>query len=106
MYHALTTSYSTLLSSPARLRHYKLELARLTLQRDAALRESALLHAHQLESARLAYENEKHKVDEEARLAKKGAREKLLAVVEQTKKRLQEEKESGDVAVGKYQPDD
>ena len=70
------------------------------------MRESALLHAHQLESARLAYENEKHKVDEEARLAKKGAREKLLAVVEQTKKRLQEEKESGDVAVGKYQLDD
>ncbi|CDW98229.1 hypothetical protein [Sporisorium scitamineum] len=102
LYHALTSSYATLLSNPARSRHYTLELTRLTLQRDAALRETALLHAHQLESARLAYENEKHKVDEEARLAKRGAREKLLAVVEATKKRLQEEKEGGDVAVDAF----
>lgn len=66
------------------------------------MRESALLHAHQLESARAAYEHERARIDDEARAAKKGVREKLLAAVEERRRRLREEKEGGEVTVGKF----
>jgi Sds3-like len=97
---ALSNSYATLLTSPSHFRTYNLAMARLTLQRDADLRQSALLHAYKLESARQQFDNGSAKCREEARIAKKNVREKLLAIVEDRRKRLKEEKEGGELAMG------
>lgn len=96
MQHALAATAQVLLLSPALSRPYLLALQRLTLERDAELRQSALLHAHQVESARSAYEQERNKVDEEARNAKRAVRERLLAAVEERRKKLREDKEGGE----------
>lgn len=81
-------------------------LHRLNLERDDQLRQSALLHAHQVDSARMAYEQEKNKVEDEARTAKKAVREKLLAAVEERRRRLREDKESGEGMSGESTPRD
>lgn len=78
-------------------------LHRLTLERDAQLRQSALLHAHQVDSARMAYEQEKNKVEDEARNSKKLVREKLLAAVEDRRRRLREDKEGGEGMSGAWE---
>ena len=101
---ALSNSYATLLTSPSHFRTYNLAMARLTLQRDADLRQSALLHAYKLDSARQQYEAESAKCDEEARVAKKNVREKLLGLVEDRRKRLREEKENGEMTMGACMP--
>jgi hypothetical protein len=75
-------------------------LHRLTLERDAQLRQSALLHAHQVDSARMAFEQERNKVEDEARNSKKLVREKLLAAVEDRRRRLREDKEGGEGMTG------
>lgn len=100
MQHALATTGSVLLLSPGLSRSYLLALHRLTLERDAQLRQSALLHAHQVESARTAYEQDRSKVEEEARSAKRAVRERLLAAVEERRKRLREDKEGGEGMTG------
>ncbi|PWN37949.1 uncharacterized protein FA14DRAFT_166896 [Meira miltonrushii] len=74
MQHALAQTGSVLLLSPALSRPYLLALHRLTLERDAQLRQIALLHAHQVEN--------RNKVEDEARSAKKA--------------RLREDKEGGE----------
>lgn len=95
MQQALATTGSLLLLSPGLSRPYLLALNRLTLERDAQLRQIALLHAHQVESARTAYEQDKAKVEDEARNAKRAVRERLLVAVEERRKRLREDKEGG-----------
>ena len=96
MQQALAATSSVLLLSPSLSRPYLLALYRLTLERDAQLRQSALLHAHQVDSARMAYEQERNKVEDEARNSKKAVREKLLAAVEDRRRRLREDKEGGE----------
>ncbi|MCO5573439.1 hypothetical protein L7F22_027210 [Adiantum nelumboides] len=96
MQHSLAQTGSILLLSPALSRPYLLALHRLTLERDAQLRQIALLHAHQVESARTAFEQDRNKVEDEARSAKKAVRERLLAAVEDRRKRLREDKEGGE----------
>lgn len=103
MQHALASTAQVLLLSPALSRPYLLALNRLTLERDAELRQSALLHAHQVESARIAYEQDRGKIDEEARNAKRAVRERLLAAVEERRKRLREDKESGEGTSGEFE---
>lgn len=94
---------TTLLLWPCNSRPYLMAMHRLNLERDAQLRQSALLHAHQVESARMAYEQEKHKVEDEARNSKRLAREKLLSTVEDRRRKLREDKESGEGMSGKKQ---
>lgn len=96
MQHVVAHNSSVLLLSPSLSRSYLLALTRLTLERDAQLRQSALLHAHQVESARSAYEQERQKVEDEAKSAKKAVRERLLAAVHERRTRLREEKEGGE----------
>lgn len=92
---------TTLLLWPSNSRSYLMALHRLNLERDAQLRQSALLHAHQVESARTAYEQEKNKVEDEARNSKRIVRERLLSAVEDRRRRLRDDKESGEGMSGK-----
>lgn len=94
--HKLSVTSTTLLLWPSNSRPYHMALHRLNLERDAQLRQSALLHAHQVDSARMAYDQETQKVEDEARNSKKLVREKLLAAVEDRRRRLREDKESGE----------
>ncbi|KDN38573.1 hypothetical protein K437DRAFT_251225 [Tilletiaria anomala UBC 951] len=99
---ALSNSYATLLASPSHFRTYNLAMARLTLERDAELRQSALLHAYKVESARQQHESEMNKIEEEARVAKKNVREQLMKMVEERRRKLKEEKENGEIAMDSF----
>lgn len=92
--------HQILLGSPLLSREYALNASLLTLQREAASREVTLLHAHQVEVARKAYEIEKGKIEEEARQAKRLVRERLMAAVDDRRRMLKEEKESGEGGAG------
>lgn len=94
------SEYSNLLASPLTQRDYLIKSSLLTQKRDASLRQIALLHAHQVDTARKAYEAEKTKIEDEARQARKMVREKLTAAVDEKRRKLKEEKESGENAIG------
>ncbi|CAO1627979.1 unnamed protein product [Parajaminaea phylloscopi] len=94
--HRYMSEHTTLLTSPLLSRQYQLNLSMLTLQREATLRQVTLLHAHQVESARKAYEVELAKVEDEAKQARKLIRERLTVAVEDRRKKLKEEKEGGE----------
>lgn len=100
--HRYMSEHTTLLTSPLFSRQYQLNLSMLTLQREAALRQVALLHAHQVEGARKSYESEVAKVEDEAKQARKLVRERLTAAVEDRRKKLKEEKEGGEGGIGEY----
>ncbi|CEH18582.1 Sds3-like [Ceraceosorus bombacis] len=89
---------NTLLLSPQLSRAYVLPAHSLLIERDASLQRGALLHAYQVESARSAYESERARAEDEARIARKNVRDRLLAATEERRRRLREEKESGDGA--------
>jgi len=69
------------------------------------LTQIALLAAHQRDAARKAYEQERNEVEDAARAAKRAVRERMIGMIEERKKRLREEKEGGEVAVGEYAKD-
>ena len=97
-YVALTSMYHALLTHPTHVREFAIAMADRTLERDAALREAALYHAFRLERSQNTFAAERTKVDDEARLAKRSVRDKLLHVIEDRKRRLREEKEGGEFA--------
>lgn len=98
-----SSEYQTLLTAPLEHRDYQIKAHLLTLKREASLRQTTLLHAHQMETARKAYEAEKAKIEDEARQARKLVREKLTSAVEERRRKLKEEKESGENAIGEWQ---
>lgn len=100
LFHALSSTYSTLLLSPDHSRLYNLSHARLSLSRDSSLRQIALLASHQRDGARKAYQQDRNEVEEAARAAKRAVRDRMLGMIEERKRRLREEKEGGEVAVG------
>ncbi|WFD44410.1 hypothetical protein MPSI1_003078 [Malassezia psittaci] len=97
-YASLTSTYQTLLTHPSHVREYSIAVADLTLDRNATLREIALDHAFRRERSETTYAAEHTKLDDEARLAKRSVKDKLLQVVENRKRRLREEKEGGELA--------
>lgn len=97
-YVSLTSMYHALVSRPTLVREYTMGLADKTLDRNAAIREVALYHAFRMERSQSTYAVERAKVEDEARLAKRSVRDKLLNVIEDRKRRLKDEKEGGEFA--------
>lgn len=96
VYVALTSMYHALLTNPTQVREFSLQMADKTLERNAALREVALYHAFRMDRSQSTFEQERTKVEDEARIAKRGVRDKLLNVIEDRKRRLRDKKEGGE----------
>lgn len=101
MYIETHTSLSHLASSllpiPPTSTSYLLSLYTLTLERDALLSQIDLHHEYRLHSSRRIFELERERLEDEYRRAREGVRNVLLDRVEERKRRLREERESGDV---------
>lgn len=97
-YVSLSSTYQALLSRPSLVREYALRLADHTVERGAQLRSAELYYAFLVERSKRSSEAERSKVEDEARLAKRHVRDKLLTVIEERKRRLKEERDGGDFA--------
>jgi len=97
-YVALTSTYQTLLTRPTLVREYATALADQALERNAAIRKATLYYAFLAERSQHSYNNERTKIEDEARSSKRSVRDKLLGVVEERKRRLREERDGGDFA--------
>ncbi|KAL4401237.1 hypothetical protein ACI68E_002568 [Malassezia pachydermatis] len=97
-YMGLASTYQALMMRPSMVREYAMEVADKAVNRTATLRANSLYHAFLLERSHHLYQAERGKVEDEARLAKRSTRDKLLAVIEERKRRLREERDGGDFA--------
>lgn len=97
-YMSLTSTYHALLNRPSLVREYAIRLADYTVERGASLRSAELYYAFLVERSKRSSEAERNKVEDEARLAKRHVRDKLLTVIEERKRRLKEERDGGDFA--------
>ncbi|SHO77441.1 Uncharacterized protein MSYG_1781 [Malassezia sympodialis ATCC 42132] len=97
-YVSLSSMHHALLTRPSLVREYALQLADRTVERGAQLRSAELYYAFLVERSKRSSEAERSKVEDEARLAKRHVRDKLLAVIEERKHRLKEERDGGDFA--------
>lgn len=95
-HRALTQTYHMLLNRPGLLRDYAVALAEHGLDRNTSLRKIALYHAFLTERSEHTLSTESARVEDEARLARRSVRDKLLAVVEDRKRRLRDEREGGE----------
>lgn len=97
-YVNLTTTYQTLMMRPSLVREYALSLANYTVKRSEILRSNALYHAFLNDRGQHLYEAEHAKIEDEARIAKRTTRDRLLGVIEERKRRLKEERDGGEFA--------
>lgn len=97
-YVSLSSTYQALLTRPSLVREYAMQLADRTVERGAQLRSAELYYAFLAERSKRSSEAERNKVEDEARLAKRHVRDKLLTVIEERKRRLREERDGGDFA--------
>ena len=95
-HHALTQTYHMLLNRPGMLRDYAMSLAEQGLSRNTALRKTALYHAFLVERSTHSHDVESTRAEDEARSARRSVRDKLLAVVEDRKRQLHEERDGGE----------
>ncbi|KAF9482644.1 hypothetical protein BDN70DRAFT_911604 [Pholiota conissans] len=78
---------------------YRLRLYPITLERSALLAQYEVEERYTLECARVAYEEERERVEEEWRRGRERVRERLLEGIEERRRRAREEKE-GDGTLG------
>ncbi|WFD19190.1 hypothetical protein MCAP1_001413 [Malassezia caprae] len=97
-YVSLSSTHHALLTRPSLVREYAMRLADCTVERGAQLRSAELYYAFLVERSKRSSEAERSKVEDEARLAKRHVRDKLLTVIEERKRRLKEERDGGDFA--------
>ncbi|PKI82825.1 hypothetical protein MVES1_003705 [Malassezia vespertilionis] len=97
-YMSLSSTYHALLMQPSMVREYTIQLADSGLQRNETIRAIELYHVFLMERSQHTNAMERQKVEDEARIAKRNAREKLLHVIENRKQRLREEKDGGEFA--------
>lgn len=94
----LTSTYHALMMRPSYVREYAMELADQTVWRERSLREASLYFAFMSDRSQHTYDTESTKAEDEARISKRNIRDKMLGVIEERKKRLKEERDSGEFA--------
>lgn len=97
-YMGLTSTYHALMMRPSYVREYVMEMADQAIWRERSLREASLYFAFMSDRSQHTYDTESTKVEDEARISKRNIRDKLLGVIEERKRRLKEERDSGEFA--------
>lgn len=82
---------------------YKLRLYPLSLERSAILAQLETEEKHAIESAQIAYDEERERVEEEWRRGRERVRERLVEGIEERRRRAREEKE-GEGTIGGLLP--
>ena len=89
----LQSSAMQLATRPESSSAYMLRLYPLTLERSALLQQIASEEEYEHEAVRIAYEEERDRVEEEWKRGRERVRERLLEGIEERRRRAREEKD-------------
>ena len=98
----LQSSAMQLATRPESSSAYMLRLYPLTLERSALLQQIASEEEYEHEAVRIAYEEERDRVEEEWKRGRERIRERLLDGIEERRRRAREEKDGEGAAGGAY----
>lgn len=100
--NALISTTVALSTKPDAVPSYNLRLLPVTVERSALLHQYELEEAYGLERAQTAYEEERHRVEDEWKKGRDRVRERLVEGIEERRRRAREDKEGEGTSAGLF----
>lgn len=98
----LYSNFQQLSTRPETNALFNLRLLPLSLERSALLAQLELEEKHGLESAQIAYDEERERVEEEWKRGRDRVRERLMEGIEERRRRAREEKDGEGTVAGEF----
>ena len=100
--NALINTTVGLSTKPDAMPIYNIRLLPISIERSALLHQYELEEAYGLERAQTAYEEERHRVEDEWKKGRDRVRERLMEGIEERRRRAREEKEGEGTSAGLF----